>query len=95
MGMFPSGKNRQKKKKECVFVNSALKMHCHVVKNTLLQTAFSAIWLFVVITECIYTDFFNCYLAQSSTECVCANRKGNIPIRIHYYAWLSEIIVFL
>jgi len=29
--------------KECVFVNWALKIQCHVVKNTLLQTAFSAI----------------------------------------------------
>jgi len=29
--------------KECVFVNSALNIQCHVVENTLLQTAFSAI----------------------------------------------------
>jgi len=29
--------------KECIFVNSALKIQCHVVKNTLLETAFSAI----------------------------------------------------
>jgi len=28
---------------ECVFVNSALKVQCHFVKNTLLQIAFSAI----------------------------------------------------
>jgi len=28
---------------ECVFVNSALKIQCHIVKNTPLQTAFSAI----------------------------------------------------
>jgi len=32
-----------KQSEECVFVNSALKIPCHVVKNTLLQTAFSAI----------------------------------------------------
>jgi len=31
--------------KECVFVNSALKMQCCIVKNTLLQTAFLAIVL--------------------------------------------------
>jgi len=31
-------------KEEYIFVNSALKIQCHhVVKNTLLQTAFSAI----------------------------------------------------
>jgi len=29
--------------KECVFVNTALKIQCHIVKKTLLQTAFSAI----------------------------------------------------
>jgi len=29
--------------KECVFVNSALKIECHVVKITPLQTAFSEI----------------------------------------------------
>jgi len=29
--------------KECVYVNSSLKIQCHIVKNTLLQTAFSAI----------------------------------------------------
>jgi len=38
-----SGQNRQKNSlKECVF-NSALKIQCHIVKSTLLQTAFSAI----------------------------------------------------
>jgi len=47
---IPSGQNRQKNSlkecvKECVFVNSALKIQCHVVKYTLLQTAFSAILL--------------------------------------------------
>jgi len=36
----PSGKSSLK---ECVFVNSALKRQCHVVKNALLKTAFSAI----------------------------------------------------
>jgi len=41
----PSVQNRQKKNSlsECVFVNSALKIQCHIVKNTLLHTAFSAI----------------------------------------------------
>jgi len=34
----PSGQNRQK---TVVFVNLALKVQCHMVKNTLLQTAFS------------------------------------------------------
>jgi len=39
-----NGKNRQKSSlKKCVFVNSALNIQCHVIKNTLLQTAFSAI----------------------------------------------------
>jgi len=31
------------KKTVCIFVNSAIKIQCQVVKNTLLQTAFSAI----------------------------------------------------
>jgi len=35
----------------CVFVNSALKIQCHVVKHTLLRTAFSAI-LPTGIVEC-------------------------------------------
>jgi len=29
--------------KECIFINSALKIQCHAVKNTVLQTAFLAI----------------------------------------------------
>jgi len=28
---------------ECDFVNSALKIQCHIAKNTLIQTGFSAI----------------------------------------------------
>jgi len=40
---YPSGQNRQKSSlKECV---SALKIQCHIVKNTLLQNDFSAILL--------------------------------------------------
>jgi len=40
----PSGQNRQKNSLKCIFViNSALKIQCHIVKNTLLQTAFSVI----------------------------------------------------
>jgi len=35
---FPVG--RKISLKECVFVNSALKIHCHVVKNTLLYWFF-------------------------------------------------------
>jgi len=32
---LPSGQNRQKNNlKECVYVNSALKMQCQIVKNT-------------------------------------------------------------
>jgi len=43
-GRHPSGQNRQKKLKESVFVNSAIfKIQCRI-KNTLLQTAFSAIF---------------------------------------------------
>jgi len=39
---LPSGQNRQKSSpKECVFVDSALEIQCHIVKNALLQTAFS------------------------------------------------------
>jgi len=41
---FPVGKIAKKSSlNECVFVNSALKIQRHIVKNTLLQTAFSAI----------------------------------------------------
>jgi len=37
----PSGQNGQKiSLKECVYINSALKIQCIIVKNTLLQTAF-------------------------------------------------------
>jgi len=40
----PSGQNRQKTVcRSAVFLNSALKIQCHVV-STLLQTAFSAIF---------------------------------------------------
>jgi len=39
-----SGQNRRKSSlKQCVFVSLPLKIQCHIVKNTLLQTAFSAI----------------------------------------------------
>jgi len=38
---IPSGQNRQKNSlKVCIFVNSALKLQCHIIKNTLLQTDF-------------------------------------------------------
>jgi len=42
---LPSGQITKKKNnlKEYVYVNSALKIQYHTVKNTLLQTAFSAI----------------------------------------------------
>jgi len=41
---FPVGKIAKKSSlKKSVFGNSALKIQCHVVKYTLLQTAFSAI----------------------------------------------------
>jgi len=36
-------KSPKKKSEGVCFVNSTLKMLCHVVKNTLLQSAFSAI----------------------------------------------------
>jgi len=41
--VHPVGKMAKNSLKEWVFVNSALKIQCHIVKNTLLQTAFSAI----------------------------------------------------
>jgi len=34
----PVGKIAKNSLKECDFVNSALKIQCHIVKNTLLQT---------------------------------------------------------
>jgi len=38
---YPVGKTAKKNSlKECVVVNSALNIQCHVVKNVLLQTAF-------------------------------------------------------
>jgi len=41
---YPSEQNCQKYSlKECVFVNSILKIQCRVVKSTLLQIAFSTI----------------------------------------------------
>jgi len=41
----PSGHNRQNSSlKECFFINSALKIQWHIVKNTFLQTAFSVIF---------------------------------------------------
>jgi len=53
--------------KECVFVNSALKIQCYIVKNTFLQTAYC--WFFVhrfqvyrfiftFLTRCIYKEFW-------------------------------------
>jgi len=33
-------KQKKNSLKECVFINSALKIQCRVAKNTLLQTAF-------------------------------------------------------
>jgi len=38
---------------ECVFINSALKIQCHIVNDTLLQTAFSAILPTWKITVCV------------------------------------------
>jgi len=40
---FPVGKiSNRNSLSECVFVNSALKRQCYVVKNSLLKTTFSA-----------------------------------------------------
>jgi len=42
--IFSSGQNRQKSSlEECGFINLALKIQCYIVKNTLLQSAFSMI----------------------------------------------------
>jgi len=42
--IFPVGKIAKKNTlKECSFVNSALKIQCHIIKNTLPQTALSEI----------------------------------------------------
>jgi len=43
--LLPSGQNRQKQSEEVRFllVNSALKIQCHIVKKTLIKTAFLAI----------------------------------------------------
>jgi len=48
---------RQKKNslKEYVFVKSALKLQCHIVQNTLLQTAFSAILSTELVRFCYVT----------------------------------------
>jgi len=44
--------------KECVFVNSVLKIQCHVVKNTLIQTAFTAdIHIDIHGIDCFFGDF--------------------------------------
>jgi len=44
MILLPSVQNCQKNSlKECVFAYSALKSQCHIVNNTFLKTAFSAI----------------------------------------------------
>jgi len=40
---YPVGKFAKKQSEEMPFFNSALKIQCHIVKNRLLQTAFSVI----------------------------------------------------
>jgi len=48
------GKIANNSLKECDFVNSALKIQCRIVKNPLLQTAFSAILpLGITCNQCI------------------------------------------
>jgi len=66
--------------KECVvFVNSALKIKCHVVKNILLQNAFSVIFphwavlyfykLASVDTRTFLCISYICYL-ETNTDCI-------------------------
>jgi len=66
--------------KECAFfVNSALKIQCYVVNNTLLQTAFSAI-LPTGILVTIFLIFLH------------VNKSGNQTIRIHCS---NELFIYL
>jgi len=57
----PTGQNRQKSSlkksslKECVFVNSALKIECQIVKNTLLRTVFFGM-IIISITQKSFQD---------------------------------------
>jgi len=55
--------NRQKSSlKESVFINSALKLQCHIAKNALLQTALLAIlptgnaFVFVVVVATLQSE---------------------------------------
>jgi len=58
MNTFPVSKITKKKSlKECVFINSRLKIQCHIVKNTLLQTALAVFLLFLFLF--FYKDLSN------------------------------------
>jgi len=71
---IPVGKIAKKRLKECVFVNSALKIRCRIVKNTLQQTAFS------VILSTGYL-FENMSIYQS-TSVVSPSAHTNLIVRI-------------
>jgi len=62
--------------KECVFVNSALKIQCHVVNNTLLQTAFSAILPTGIV------QFFIKFVSQEKGVLIFANERNVVSSQI-------------
>jgi len=52
--------------KPVFFVNSALKIQCNIVKNTLLQTAFSAIFPTGIEIHFILNRFYFADISKSS-----------------------------
>jgi len=73
IGLRPVGKIAKKNRlKGCAFVNSAFKIQCHIVKNTLLQTAFAKYfgknwsWTFA-------TQLCKKYLQNEYSECTPVN----------------------
>jgi len=61
------------------FVNSALKIQCHTVKNALLQTAFSAI-----LPTCIYDLYFILETMKSNNRLVFSETdQSTMPSQYH------------
>jgi len=85
------GYSQWTKSNECVFVNSALKIQYCIVKNTLLQTAVSAIlptWLLLSMnvdeTKCL------CWSAHETITLVFCSRSGTFLQVVFCLLWTKK-----
>jgi len=86
--MLEREKSPKNSVKECVFINSALKIQLHIVKSTLLQTAFSAI---------LRTGMYEIKLTHFGATCLSfeIEEDQRLTVLFHFLDTLLDSIVFI